>query len=86
MAYEKSIMTDDLDHCYFCGRSPVQFHHVFGGSNRNKATEDGLFVPLCLNCHAKVHNDQSLNYRLKQAGQWAYKGDDFRERYGKNYL
>ena len=88
MAYEKSIMTDDLEHCYFCGKTPVQFHHIFGGHNRMHATEDDLFVPLCWECHVKVHNEpsQRLNYKLKQAGQWAYKGDDFRERYGKNYL
>lgn len=92
MAYEKSIMTDDLEHCYLCGKSPVQFHHVFGGHNRNHATEDGLFVPLCWECHVKVHNEpsQRLNYKLKQAGQWAYESDstrpDFRLRYGKNYL
>lgn len=92
MAYEKSIMTDDLEHCYFCGRTPVQFHHVFGAHNRSHATEDGLFVPLCWECHVKVHNEpsQRLNYKLKQAGQWAYESDstrpDFRLRYGKNYL
>lgn len=92
MAYEKSIMTDDLEHCYFCGKTPVQFHHVFGGSNRNKATEDDLFVPLCWECHVKVHNEpsQRLNFILKQRGQWEYEAthtrEEFRKRYGKSYI
>ena len=92
MNYMKSLLTDDLEHCYLCGKSPVQYHHVFGGSNRRNATEDDLFVPLCWNCHIKVHNEpsQRLNYKLKQAGQWAYEEthshDEFMKRYGKNYL
>lgn len=90
--YEHSIMTDDLEHCYICGREAVQFHHVFGAYNRKKATEDGLFVPLCLDCHIKVHTEhsQKLNYMLKRNGQLAYEEicghDSFTKRYGKNYL
>lgn len=92
MAYEKSIMTDDLEHCFLCGRSPVQFHHIFGCPYRNKSTEDELFIPLCWECHLKVHNEpsQQLNYKLKRYGQWEfeelYGHDEFMKHYGKNYL
>ncbi len=97
MAYEKSMITDDLEHCYFCGRTPVQFHHIYGGPNRKIATEDNMIVPLCLECHAKAHNDQRINRVLKQRGQIAYEDvyiqraallarEEFRNRYGKSYL
>lgn len=85
-------MTDDLDHCYLCRKRPVQFHHVFGSYNRDKATEDGLFVPLCWECNMKLHNEPSQQkmYGLKQIGQWEYEKthtrDEFRRRYGKSYL
>jgi len=37
--------------CVMCGETdPVAFHHVAGRSN-----DDSLESPLCLNCHAKVH-------------------------------
>lgn len=91
--YQKSIMTDDLEHCYLCGSDrSIQYHHVFGASNRRKATEDGLFVPLCMDCHIKVHTEYSnrLNYTLKQRGQDAYEqicgSGSFLKRYGKSYL
>ena len=92
MAYQHSIMTDDLEHCYYCGRTPVQFHHIYGGPNRKKATEDDLFIPLCWECHVKVHNEptQRKLMALRQLGQLEYEKthtrEEFRERYGKSYL
>lgn len=90
--YEHSIMTDDLETCYLCGRPAVQYHHIFGSYNRQKCTEDGIWIPVCLECHIKIHNERSqqLNYKLKQRGQDAYEQicghDSFIKRYGKNYL
>ena len=91
-AYKHSVLTDDLEHCYMCGRSPIQFHHIFGGHNRDKATEDDMIVPLCWECHMKIHTEPSERtlYRLKQAAQWEYEAthtrEEFRQRYGKSYL
>lgn len=85
-------MTDDRESCYLCGRRAVQFHHIFGKYNRKKATEDGLWIPVCLDCHIKIHNEpsQRTNYCLMQDGQWKYEEthtrDEFMKRYGKNYL
>ena len=92
MAYEKSALTDDLENCYICGRSPVQFHHVFFGNKRADATADNFFIPLCWQCHLKVHNEpsQRLNYSLKKWAQAIYEEthtrDEFIKRYGKSYL
>ena len=86
--YDHSIMTDDLGTCYICGRDRQQFHHVFGGSNRKHATEDGLFIPVCAECHEKIHKCNPL--ALKREGQRCYEKthsrEEFMKRYGKNYL
>lgn len=86
--YDHSIMTDDLDTCYICGRDRTQFHHVFGASNRNHSTEDGLFIPICAECHEKIHKFNPLS--LKQEGQRCYEKthsrEEFMKRYGKNYI
>ena len=91
-AYKHSILTDDLEHCIFCGREPVQFHHIFGGPYRNTATEMDMIVPLCWECHMKLHTDpnQRERYRLMRDAQWMYEADHTREEFmqifGKSYL
>lgn len=86
--YEHSIMTDDLDRCYLCLRDRQQFHHVFGGSNRKHATEDGLFIPVCMECHQAIHEHNPI--ALKKEGQRQYElthsREEFMKRYGKSYL
>lgn len=85
--------------CYVCKATiPLEYHHVFfGGRNRKKSDEDGLVVTLCPAHHRGtdgVHgkNGHSLDLKLKQEAQkiWMeYYGkteDEFRTRYGKNYL
>lgn len=91
-AYERSILTEDMEHCFRCGRSPVQMHHIFGSFNRDKATMDDMIVPLCWECHMRLHNERSqrMNYSLKRLAQAAYEEahsrEEFRQRYGKSYL
>jgi len=90
-----SLLTDDLETCYLCGKPATDKHHVFGGystGNRDHSEDDGLVVPLCWNCHRKVHNQpsQQLMYSLKKQGQLAWEeahpGESFAKRYGKNYV
>ena len=64
-AYKQSALTDDLEHCILCGRSPVHMHHIFGGSNRYIATEDDMIVPLCWECHMKLHSEPSQQMRYR---------------------
>ena len=92
-AYEHSALTDDLEHCFLCGKPSTQFHHVFGASNRNNATDDDMFIPVCWNCHInKIHNEpsQRTDYGLKQFAQAVFEEthtrEEFMKRYGKNYL
>lgn len=70
-AYKRSILTDDMEHCYLCGRDPVQIHHIFGGANRNLSTEMDMCCPLCWECHTNLHTDrnQQVRYRLMREAQ-----------------
>ena len=70
-AYKRSALTDDIEHCYICGAAPVQFHHIFGGGNRDISTADDMFVALCWECHSKLHveRSQQMSYRLKREAQ-----------------
>lgn len=71
-------------------------HEIFFGKNRKKSIEDGLVVFLEPKMHNMskdgVHFNSEFDLTLKEAGQmvWMtyYKktSDDFRQRYGKNYL
>lgn len=95
----KSIITNDLMHCFVCGAGyNLHLHHTMFGSNRKKADEDGLIVPLCLHHHTgsneAVHgkDGKKLDSYLKKISEEAWliyydkKKEDFIERYGRNYL
>lgn len=91
----KSIMTSDLEHCYVCGRSPVQMHHCLGGIRRKISDSDGLIVPLCVEHHLDSKNGvHGQNHALKLAlmcqAQTVYEKththEQWMSRYGKNYL
>lgn len=84
--------------CYVCGsENNLHYHHVIFGKNRKKADEDGLTVWLCYEHHEGtngVHgkNGHDLDSRLKEVAEniwiehYNKTEEDFRKRYGKNYL
>jgi len=94
-----SIITDDLEHCIECGRTNINKHEVFfGTANRKLSIEDGLVIPLCqyyhhnqFNCTG-IHFDDHLNRKWKKIAEekwiehYGKTKDEFRERYGINYL
>lgn len=89
----KSIIQEDTDYCYICGRYGTEIHHIFGASNRKWSTKYGLIVGLCYNHHRGnqgVHFNKELNVKLKQIGQKAfmehYPEADFLAVFGRNYL
>ena len=94
----KSIIQDSKE-CYVCKTTlNLHEHHtMFGIRNRKKAEEDGLKVWLCREHHEGtngVHgkNGKVLDNMLKQISEIKWidyynkTKDDFRNRYGKNYL
>ena len=72
-------------------------HEIFyGTSNRKKSIEDGLVVYLAPEMHNMsnkgVHFNKSFDNELKRVGQTTWmtyynkSEEDFRKRYGKNYI
>lgn len=92
----RSIITDDLDHCYICGTMQyLEYHHVFSGTaNRKMADKYNCIVRLCKGCHTEyphaVHRDAEQALKLKQDGQRAfeekYGHEAFMQVFGRNYL
>lgn len=71
-------------------------HHVFGGANRKLSEKDGLFIYLRPEMHNMsnkgIHFDKNFMEDAHIAGQKAWMKyynkteEDFRQRYGRNYL
>ena len=54
----RSIMTDHLDVCYYCGTTEnVELHHCIHGNkeNRSLATQYHLLIGICGECHRGVN-------------------------------
>lgn len=87
------VIWQEQDRCYICMRyGRTDEHHIFGGRNRKLSDMDGLVVRLCRDCHRKLHDKGIMEDELHVIGQRAWmrayrkSADDFRARYGKNYL
>lgn len=87
--------------CWLCGRNgnedPLDKHHIFGGSNRDKSEKYGLWVPLCHHrCHqfgrSAVHRNAETMQKLHEYGQqlamerFGWSIEEFRAVFGRNYL
>lgn len=94
----KSVLTDDLEHCYITRSSRVAIHHVFPGTGRRKLCEEyGFIVPLDPDLHnmsrESVHNNPNtgLDLQLKQECQRYFEAHcgsrkKFIETFGRSYL
>lgn len=90
----KSIIQEDTDYCYICGRYHTEIHHIFfGTANRKLSERYGLTVGLCYNHHRGnngVHHNRELDEELKKQAQEVfmktYPWHDFKTIFGKNYL
>lgn len=54
----RSIMTDDLTRCYFCGtKENVELHHCIHGNKTNRAlsTQYHLLIPCCSYHHRSIN-------------------------------
>lgn len=92
----ESIMTNDKEHCFLCGRTgPLQIHHcIHGTSNRKNSEHYGLKVPLCMDCHTGsngVHQNRRKDLNLKIIAQLKFEEvygsrEEFRTVFGKSFL
>ena len=88
-----SILTNDLNHCYVCGKLKNAMHEIYYGRNRINSMKYGCCVPLCLEHHtghSGVHNNIDLDNKLKQECQKkfieVYPDINFFSIFYKNYL
>ena len=93
-----SILHDGKN-CYLCGspgrwNDPLDWHHIYGKSDRKKSEKYGLKVRLCHNsCHIfgnkSAHKCRQTSDYLKAKGQIAFEKNypdlNFFEIFGKNY-
>ena len=68
----KSIVTDNLDVCFICGRTKDHLHEVFYGNNRINSMKYGCIIPICGFCHQQIHNDIQLDYKIKKLVEKAF--------------
>lgn len=84
-----SIVTKNLDFCYLCGRRKNHLHEVFFGKNRVNSMKYGCVVPLCSDCHNKVHHNIDVDMKLKKIFQKKFEeiyDADFLKLFRRNYL
>lgn len=91
----KSIIQENWDECYECGRCDcLEEHHLLGGPNRKWSEKYGLKVRLCHWCHNEppygVHHNRDMMLKYRRLGQTAFEKDHSREEwlriFGRNYL
>lgn len=89
----KSIITNDLEHCFVCGRPFPQYHHCINGANKKKAEQYGLIIPLCMNHHTGaegVHTKPEKMLACRQMAQKKFEEthsrEEWIEEFGKSYL
>ena len=76
-------MTDDLETCYMCGGRAVDMHHIFHGADKKLSEDLGLMVPLCRNCHNRVHHvGGEYDKLLKEVAQRRF----LQKTFGRCYL
>lgn len=85
-----SIVTNNLEYCYFCGNKKEDLHELIEGKNRQISMKYGLVIPICRKCHENVTNDKTLQDYLHKVAQKVfkkhYKTENFVQIFGKNYI
>lgn len=84
-----SIITDNMNYCFVCGKPAQHLHEVIFGKNRVNSMKYGLVIPVCLYCHNFIHSNSDIQLKHKQIAQkkfMEYYDIDFIEVFKKNYL
>ena len=90
----ESIITNDMEHCFICQKTPAEIHHiVFGTANRDLSDKFGLMVPLCEKHHRTgpnaVHRNIDADLYFKKMAQECFEKRwpqyKFREVFGKEW-
>jgi hypothetical protein len=86
-----SVFTDDLQHCYLCGKPKEELHEIYAGRNRRNSMKYGFVLPLCHECHSLNQENPFFNDFWHKNGQEYYEcnlgsREAFIEIFKKNYL
>lgn len=60
-----SILTDNLEKCYFCELPRKDLHEIFRGRNRQRCMKWGLVIPTCRIHHNKLNEDKKFSKVLE---------------------
>lgn len=87
----KSVFTDDLEHCYLCGKKKNDLHEVYGGRNRINSIKYNFILPLCRECHSSNQNNPIFNDYWRKQGQLYWEEntgsrEEFIKVFRRNYL
>ena len=91
----KSILQDNNEECYICGRRwGLECHRIYAGvANRRISEANGFKCMLCHQCHTGsggAQYEKELNLRLKRECQAKFEEthsrEEFRRLIGKSYL
>ena len=87
----KSVFTNDLKHCYLCGKNKEELHEIFAGRNRLNSIKYNLVLPLCHECHSLNQNNLFFNDYWHKQGQLYFEEhygtrDKFISIFRRNYL
>lgn len=87
----KSVFTEDLEHCYLCGKKKNDLHEVYGGRNRINSIKYNFILPLCRECHSINQNNAIFNDYWHKQGQLYWEEnigsrEEFIKAFRRNYL
>lgn len=86
-----SVFTEDLEHCYLCGKKKNDLHEVYAGRNRINSIKYGFVLPLCGECHSLNQNNPFFNDYWHKQGQIYWEDfigtrEEFISVFRRNYL
>ena len=86
-----SVFTNDLEHCYLCGRKKDDLHEIYAGRNRLNSIKYNFVLPLCRECHSLNQNNPAFNDYWHRQGQEYWEcnigsREEFIKVFRRNYL
>lgn len=74
--------------CEYCGKycENLDFHEVYGGSNRQRSIKNGFVIALCRNCHQDEKVLFELKIKFQKDFEKSHTRAEFIEIIGKSYI
>lgn len=86
-----SVFTNELEHCYLCGKKKNDLHEIFGGHRRLNSIKYNFVLPLCRECHSLNQNNPFFNDYWHRQAQLYWEDfigsrEEFIKVFRRNYL